>query len=89
MIPLRNCAILAAIYLYCNSTVALGQVLGSLASVEVVFKDAKVIPDAISIFNPTALLSAVYVDPSTQTGIIFEPGAELMTNRKYFQLEAG
>ncbi|KIK63784.1 hypothetical protein GYMLUDRAFT_222130 [Collybiopsis luxurians FD-317 M1] len=80
-LSLRNCATLAAIYVCFSSTAALAQVVGSPASVEAAFKDAKIVPDVISTFNPTALLSAVYINSSTQTGIIFGPGGGLTANQ--------
>jgi phosphatidylethanolamine-binding protein (PEBP) family uncharacterized protein len=58
----------------------LAQVLGSIASVEQAFQDAQIVPDVTSTFNPIAQLSAVYLNPSSQTGVVFEAGAVLTTN---------
>lgn len=68
------------VIIYLSPLAAMAQVLDTIATVEQAFQEAQIVPDVISSFNPTAVLSAVYVAPSSLTGVIFQAGGVLTTN---------
>lgn len=54
----------------------------TLSNVTTAFTKAKIVPDVLKTFNPSAVLDVIFTDPTTSMAVNVTPGVNLSMERK-------